>query len=80
LIVPEISDLGLADLKALRSLKTLDLSDTKIRDAGLSHLAKLPNFGSVRLMGIDAWDSTAHRLARARERVNIPLASTKSEM
>jgi hypothetical protein len=29
LIVPEISDPGLAHLKAFRSLNTLDLSDTK---------------------------------------------------
>jgi hypothetical protein len=71
LIVPEISDLGLADLKAFRSLKTLDLSDTKISDAGLSHVENLPNLASVRLTGIDAWDSTAYRLARAGAKVRF---------
>jgi hypothetical protein len=43
-------DLALANLKALKSLTTLDLFDTRVTDAGLEHLAEwMPHLEELEL-------------------------------
>ncbi len=46
---PNVTDVGLVHLKGLRSLRSLDLSGTKVTDAGVADLQRaLPNLEIIR--------------------------------
>ena len=47
----------MADLAGLKSLESLNLGSTRITDAGLKHIAKLPRLQRIELRGTTISDS-----------------------
>jgi internalin A len=72
-----LSDLGISKLAALKELRVLDISQTRIGSAGLEPLASLPKLQRVslwRAKRID--DRAAKHLARMRSLETLDLAET----
>ena len=67
----KISDAGLADIKALTNLKTLNLAFTQITDAGLVHIKGLTSLRLLHLQGTQITAAGKAKLQEALPNCNI---------
>ena len=67
----KVTDAGLADLRGLSNLQSLDLKETRVTDAGLVHLKGLSNLQSLDLNGTKVTYAGVERLRRALPKCSI---------
>jgi internalin A len=61
----QVTDLGLKELTALKSLRSLSLHKTRVTDTGLKELAALRNLQSLELSGTSVTDAGVKELQKA---------------
>ena len=67
----QVTDAGVKDLAAVKSLKTLDLSGTKVSAAGLKELAALPNLTLLLVANTPVTAAEAKELKKALPKCEI---------
>ena len=73
---PKLTDKGLASIARFKSVQVLSLINTQVTDAGLKHLADLPELKHLALYGAKLTDKAAPQLARLRNIVSLELGNT----
>ena len=63
--ITQLTDAGLAHLKGLTNLQTLDLKGTQVSDAGLTHLKLLTNLQTLWLLGTQVSVAGVQELQKA---------------
>jgi serine/threonine protein kinase len=73
----KVTDVGVAHLRNLRSLKNLWLNGTSVTDASLEHLAGFPTLEALRLRGTRVTDAGLEHLKGLSKLKLLGLASTR---
>ena len=67
----QVTDAGLAHLKGMTKLQTLDLADAQVTDAGLKHLHGLAQLKVLYLGGTNVTEAGVQELQKALPKATI---------